>query len=161
MRRKHYVNKGTLTLQGTKEMKYGAVCCFCCWWWAAAVFTTAACCFLWLNEHQGHFRADVTIDLRARMGSHQLAIIENNKQLPAFVLSTLKVKVGYAWGKIIWHLNTCMHWGQVENGNKLVWGSGNVAGGRDRVTECDTFFLSVSQWAHSSISDLDLSSYGG
>lgn len=36
-----------------------------------------ACCFLWLNEHQGHFRADVTVHLAAGVAFHRLIIIDN------------------------------------------------------------------------------------
>lgn len=71
VRRKHYVNTGTLTLvpvEGTIEMNYGSACSLCFWWWAAAVFTSTARCFLWFNEHRCHFRADVNVHLRAKSG---------------------------------------------------------------------------------------------
>lgn len=43
-----------------------------------------ACCFLWLNEHQGHFRADVTVHLAAGVAFHRLIIIDNEGPFEPF-----------------------------------------------------------------------------
>lgn len=76
-----------------------------------------ACCFRWLNEHQGHFRADVTVHLAAGVAFHRLIIIDNEgpfEQFGPFWMARcfcfVKCFVKCARHEdvfIVWQLNTC------------------------------------------------------